>query len=490
MWTLDRIDGLITKDKMNPKVERFLERIRVNKRPSLDKVWNWLEGQSLTPEERTQVELRIRNEYNQLTTHSDDFGKLVESTGIKGFVKEYLIHTETQRAPTSYHFATAMTLLGASLRRRVFVDHGFFKIWPALQCMLVGPAGIGKSTATDYGVMDLAMSSKVPHFNLMADSGSAIGLFADLEFICNGRKKSKNKDAIEGQGDTTGLIYLSEMSKFISGQDYNKELVAELTDLFDSRARVERSTRGHGKESLKDIALSALFNTNPDWLAKGLDRDVFGGGFFSRVLVFYETLPRPDTDGINLPDIPQGQRIMSQLASCRFMLGPAELSKEAMGLYASLTKKYRESNPGDYRLKPLWLRVPPHILRMAMLLSISESMLMYDASNTRPPPEIETKHLEQAEAVLGYIVGKLPHVYNLVGKTFWGDIRTEIFNIIEAKGGWCSKIELKLQMGLKIPPQQLTIHLKALVDDGVIKSHTIRMLDDIDEPGWKLVGKL
>ena len=470
---------------MTPEVEQLLKRLQQNNRPPIEKVWRWLDLQPLTSQERTGVDLQIREAYDHLGARvSDSFGDMFRTLDVRGFIKDYVIHTQQMRAPTSYHFATALTLLGASLRRRVHIDHGYFKIWPAVQSILIGPPGIGKSTATEYGIMNLARRLKPPMFNLLADSGSGVGMFQDLKVICNGEGGNT------GQGDTTAMLYLSEMARFMGGQDYNSDLVSTLTDLFDSKDWSRRSTRTYGAEELHDIAVSALFCTNEEWLAKGLDKEVFGGGFFSRVLVFYETEGREDADGIARPDAARGAAIMAQLGSLRHMLGVATLTHDADAYYANLTKRYRKTSPGDHRLHAVWLRMPPHVLRVAMLLAVSEG-LVSQTSDSRPPPPIEIRHIRDAETIVKWTVSKLPMVYNLVGKTFWGQIQAEIYNIVEARGGWISHIELSAQMAYKISPRQLNEHLNALVENGILKNRKVKLLDgQHEEPGWQVVGKL
>src|SRR3990172_5274109 len=285
------------------QILRLTEGLRQGVRPDLQALSEWLSKQEIPYDEwgdladalctaygyADEIELAShisKPKFTRVSEYTDDFTPLLDEIQLGGWLRDYVEHTRGMEAPTPFHFATGMTVLGACLKRQVFVDQGYYQIWPAVQAMLVGPSGrVKKSTAAGYGV-DLALQLTEGLFNLLPDAGSGEALITELSQIAR-----KN-------GERTGLLYVSEMATFLGKQEYNINLIQNLTDIFDCRLSKRKRTGARGNEAMKNIAVSALFCTNEDWAIDAIPSSAFGGGFMRRVLLFYQggtdrVFPRP-----------------------------------------------------------------------------------------------------------------------------------------------------------------------------------------------------
>ena len=125
---------------MTDNVKKMLDKISKGARPDLKNLKNWLDTQELSNAELDHAMDLIEKHYGitpdvfdskieepgKNLDYTDDFLPIMH--GIKGFLAEYVNHTKGMEAPTAYHFATALTVLGASLKRKTFVDQGTYQL--------------------------------------------------------------------------------------------------------------------------------------------------------------------------------------------------------------------------------------------------------------------------------------------------------------------------------------------------------------------------
>jgi hypothetical protein len=398
----------------------------------------------------------------------DDFKPILN--GIRGWIPEYVKHTSGMEAPTAFHFGTALTVLGSAMRRRVYVDQGYYKIWPAMQTLLIGPSGkVKKSTAGGYGVR-LALKTDEKLFNLLPDEGSGEALKTELA-----QYTKREKEA-------TGLLYVSELSTFLGNQDYNKSLVQTLTDLFDSRGAKRRRTSARGNEAMENIALSFLGCSNEEWLGSSVPPSAFGGGLFGRMLIYYQAdtdryvpRPRPPSDGVD-------EELSQDLCQVRFISGEAVLTRDADEWYDKEYRRIKDEWPEDERLIPFHERLPDHLLRVGMLMSISENL------DQKSGVTITADHLTVAKTILDWIMRYLPGVYAHLGGSAFGTDHERIYSIIYRNGGTIENRELGRRMSKRLDRAGLDNHLETMRGNGVIARVEVDPWEG--KYGWKIIRAL
>jgi len=468
---------------VRPEIEALLLRMEAKNPPELDKVHAWLQCQELTRDEYTAIELVIAKIYGadspeevlklmspEIAEYVDDFSELLDEHEIIGWLRDYVEFTRNMEAPTPFHFGVACALLGASLRRRVWVDQGYYKIWPAMQLLLVGPSGkVKKSTAASFGV-SLAMSLENPLFNLLPDEGSGEALKTELAQLT------------KRTGEASGLLYVSELATFLGKQEYNVNLVQTLTDLFDSRASKRRRTQARGNERMENIALSFIGCSNEDWLGDALPHSAFGGGFFGRMLVFYQSdtdrhFPRPVP-----PADQEKEHLVEGLAQVRFVSGEAILNADADREFDKIYNRVKKDWPDDERLVPFWERYGDHVLRLGMLIAVSRD------PGQRDKVEIRKSDIISGDAIVKWIIKYLPGVYESIGTTQYGRDHAKIFSYILRAGGMMEETKLSRKMSKYLSKRELDQHLDHMKFNGIVKRISINPWEG--QYGWKLVKRL
>ena len=418
------------------------------------------------PEQLSQ-ELK-RPSFTRVTNYKDDFSPLLDEVSIGGWLRRFVEHTRNMEAPTAFHFASALTVLGASLRRRVFVDQGYYKIYPAMRTMLVGPSGtVKKSTASGYAVK---VGRAAGCYNNLMNTGSGEALLSQLAKLC------------KMQGESTGLVYVSEMSTLINKSDYNISLVQLLTDLFDDADRKEKQTKSSGKEILDNIAVSCLLGTNEEFMVEALPPSALAGGMMSRFLTWYQEdtdreFPRPV-----LADVKEYDGLVGDLTRVGFVKGPAYTNPSADKWYEAWYRGRKNRRPVNERLAAFWQRMPDHLLRLGMLFSVS------DNPDQRESVEITESHLIQAEGVLTWILKYLPRVYAYVDVTGYGKETQRIITFIRNRGGYVSGSELGRKMSGRMSARLLDEHLTTLTRQNIIERIKATPWES-SEYGYRLVRK-
>lgn len=379
---------------------------------------------------------------------SDDFTPLVEELGLTGWLRDGMEFTSDMEAPNAFGFWSFLTLLAASLKRQCYVDMGYFKIWPAMQTMLVGPSQrVRKSTIGNY-IVELGDESE--RVTRLMEEGSQEALKMELQ------------EMSDKLGYAAGLLFVSEMATLFGEKDYNKDLVKNLTDLFDSRNYLKRKTITHGEQIIRNMAISALMCTNERWLREGIPQSAYEGGFMARCIIVHcsGTDKRVPIPKLANPD--KRNELINWLKRTQFIEGAAVLSDSAEKYYVERYNQLKDTWPEDTKLHPFWNKYPVHMLKIAMLLSVSKDV------GQRSGLTISDRDMYQADRLLGWSADKLPALYRQLGTTEHGDLSIEVINFIKGKGGTCEEVALGRAMLRRMPKYKLTEILTTFSEYGMI----------------------
>lgn len=382
-----------------------------------------------------------------LTQYVDTLSTLIDDIGLKGWLRDYVELTRNMEPPTAFHFWSGLTILGASLHRQCYVDQGYYRIWPAVQTIIVGPSQrVKKGTATAYAVRIGERSGRI---HRLMDEGTTEALKTELS-------------ARSRQGAATGLIYSAELGTLLGEKDYNKDMVQVLTDLFDSRTGMQRKTQARGSEYIRDIAVSFLGCTNERWARGALPPSVYEGGFMARVLLVQQLgtdriFPTPTLPSQELED-----EVIEWLKRTQFVGGRALMTATATKFYVEKYKWMKENWPEDERMSPFWSRIPDHMLRLGMLLSISSDVSQRDGI------EVTQQHMVQADALLSWILEGLPRLYSMLGMNEYGDNALHVVDYLYRRGGSASNAELSRNVLRHMSKRALRECLEMLLDAKIV----------------------
>lgn len=393
------------------------------------------------------------------STYEDDFLPLMQEHNIKGWIGEYVHHTMGMEPPTAYHFGVAMALIGSCLQRQIYVPRGYFRIWPTTHILLVGPSADGKTTAGDYG------------YKLLQQTGRTFPVVGESKQYIH----SKLYEVQEQTGNAVGFIYSPELADFIGKDDWKQNLVAYLIRLMDGEDEIPSGSLSRRDQNLSNVGVSFLGCTNIELLDDAVPRVAIGSGFMSRFFIF----SCEGTDRVcERPTIPENAAhwdwLKESLLRTQDIVGEMHLDEDAETWYkAWYNLRYRMSFPKDEKLVPFHKRKRNFIIKLAMILSVSDEIST--PVELLPPGgykdglqvrKITEEHLEQAEAVLDWITDKLPRLYQLLGNSPWAKEQNRIINVIKKFPGGIDIKELSRKV--RFPLRRLNEHLQTLYHNGTI----------------------
>lgn len=298
-------------------------------------------------------------------------------------------YTQALESPSIYHRWVGLSVLGHALGRRVWFPRGDkFPLFGAqMMVVLVGGSGIvRKTTAMDVGVglFQYLPESCTGYFNVLPQRLSAQKMIQEMTPL------DKDGNAM----DAVALVAAAELGSFFSKESFNETLATHIIPLNDAPAGLfDYQTLAFGpkpykvrymswEETLWNPCLGLIGCTTESGIARELPEQMLQGGFFGRVLwVWAEDTDRPlnplvgvsrdDKEGAALQ-----KAVVKGLEWATALRGPMQLDREA-------TEKFSDWYRSSERLKEMrgrddglqtgyWPRKDSHIIRIAMLLTVSE----------------------------------------------------------------------------------------------------------------------
>lgn len=319
------------------------------------------------------------------------------------WLKGYAEYTKESESPESYHLWTGLSVLASAVRRNVWLDQGIYTLYPHLFVILVGPPGrVAKSTTIRLG---RTLLFGVPQIKFGPDSVTREELIRVLE--------NAGKDSLSA----ALTLHSTELSSLIDPSGIN--MVQFLTDIYDGDVKWQYSTKGSGRNDIKNPVLNLLAGTTPSYIADGLPVQAVEHGFTSRAIFVYEDNPRFLNPFPKSADKALVKTLINDLNHIAMLKGPfvweGEVGEEGspgyvLGPAKETYKKYYEliynTRPPDFRVEGYHNRKKNHLLKVAMLLSIAES----DDLVIRP------RDLDTAWTILNATEKKMLKAFSAVGK--------------------------------------------------------------------------
>ncbi|MEM4404677.1 MAG: hypothetical protein QXR28_02275 [Nitrososphaerota archaeon] len=277
-----------------------------------------------------------------------------------GWLREYLDYNLGNEAPEEFHLWVGLTILGAALKRHVYIDESYYRIYPNLFTILVAPPGLCKKTTAASIGEGIARESGV--IRILSEKITPEALSRAL----SRPEKEGGKIEIKSQG----LLYAPELTVFLGREKYNEPLILLLTRLYDSPEKWEYESIKHDKIPLREVFISLLGCTTPTELSQAIPSSSEGGGLMSRLVIIYKThsprcFPVPVMDDPTRRDLLVAQ--LKRLAET--VRGQFVVSPEAQEWWKSYYVKWKALAERGGEVSE---REPYMIKKIAMLLAVSE----------------------------------------------------------------------------------------------------------------------
>lgn len=339
------------------------------------------------------------------------------------FLNDYRTFCSGSEAHPTYHMFSGLVALSSIISRRIWVEQGYFKVYPNLYVVLVGPPGNRKTSAMSIAKALIRELGNVP---FSAECVTKEKLVLDL--FEQERVIERMSDQYKDQRIYTPMtIMVTELSEFLGAGSVG--MVNFLTTIYDQDV-YESRTKNKGEVRVTGPFLNLLACTTPDWITTYLRGDVISGGFSRRAIFVLETgkagrIPFP---AVSAEAKLAWDRCIAHARKLEKIHGPLTWEPAAREFYSSWYKALEmpteETVVGYYETKHMQL------LKISMLLAVAEGTELV----------LRQSHLEGGLALLKLAEENLSKVFAGIG-------RNEL-NAAAAK---------TLEMLARIPPRKVTL---------------------------------
>lgn len=366
-------------------------------------------------------------------------------------IDAYLNYTANHEATVRVHKWSFISVLAASMERRLWLDRGFYKLYPNLYVFIIGRSGlIKKSTSTGIAVN---MFRELTGARMMSERLTASSLVDQLHL--SGKTFPYKGKPIR---QSPLFAYASELSIFLS------EVWGSITELLttfydcqpaDSSKPWSHRTVGRGEIQIFGPCLNILGASTKTWLRKCIPRTEMEGGFTSRIIFVVEN-NMPD-HLVAWPEVSvHGELIRKQIVEDMKQIfrltGEFKVSPEAREMF---TKWYHHHMTNimpmnqDPRMVGYMARKGDTILKLAMVYSAacSDDMILHK------------HHLVWAAKEMDDLEGDWRLAFDGLSlkNTLAFELRTHIRTKIRV-----NKKDLMLQFSKQYPSDQVAKHLQDL----------------------------
>lgn len=281
-------------------------------------------------------------------------------------------------APERFFYWAAISSISAVMRKNVFLDRFYYKLYPNINVFIVAKSGMKKGVPV---VLAKNLVSKAGCTRVISGRNSMPAIIKDL-----GKSFS-----LEGGGfvkDAHGFLISGELAAFLVK---DPDALTILTDLHDTHAYEKEwinTLKVSGVDKLKSPCISLLGATNEDHFVDAVPQNAIGGGFIARTFIVYSeergtlnSLTQKPTKVVNTDLLAE---YLVDLSKCqgefKWGTGSADLYDK---WYYPFMKQEHQDPTGTMN------RIGDQVLKVAMCLSLAES----------PALVLEPKHVQEAIAV-------------------------------------------------------------------------------------------
>lgn len=282
------------------------------------------------------------------------------------FLSEYRTFCAGTEAHPTYHMFSGLVALSSIISRRVWIDQGYFKVFPNLYVILVGPPGNRKTSAMSIA-KSLIREVQIPFTAECVTKEKLVLDMKENETCCMELPAEFSKFRVY----TPMTAMVTELSEFLGAGSVG--MINFLVTIYDQDI-YESRTKNKGETIIQGPFLNLLACTTPDWITTYLRSDVISGGFSRRAIFVLET---GKSGRIPFPEVSESARlswesVVNYCKQLKKVAGPMTWSPEAREFYADWYTKLEmpidETIIGYYETKHMQL------LKIAMLVSLSESL--------------------------------------------------------------------------------------------------------------------
>ena len=200
---------------------------------------------------------------------------------LKNWLEGFAEYARFGEAPDNTLFWTGVSTIAGALRRRVWIDMGYFKWVPNFYVILVANPGIiSKSTTANIG-MNLLRQVKGIKWGPEVVTWQSL-----VQSMAEQREEFVNPDTGEFTPMSAITICSDEFGNLLNPQD--REMVDIFVGLWDGKeGTFEKKTKSSGNDAIVNPWINIIACTTPAWISGNFPEYMIGGGFTSRCVFVY-----------------------------------------------------------------------------------------------------------------------------------------------------------------------------------------------------------
>lgn len=305
---------------------------------------------------------------------------LLNGRNFEDFIEAYLEFTDGHESTVRVRLWSIISVLAASLERKVFLDRGFYTLFPNMFIFIIGKSGIVKKSTSTAIAVDLFR--QLDNANMMSERLTASSL---VEQMTNSGSIYDHEG--EKRRQAAMFAYASELSVFLV--EVFGDITPLLTTLYDcipadSSKPWVYHTMGRGKNKIFGPCLNILGASTQAWLKRCIPTSEMEGGFTSRIMFVVENdhspilVAWPELDP-KLEEIKL--KLVEDLRRIHYLIGEYKPSIEAKEWFRCWYDNHMRlivPHNNDPRISGYMARKGDHILKLGMIraASLSDSFLL------------------------------------------------------------------------------------------------------------------
>lgn len=264
-------------------------------------------------------------------------------------------------APPRFFYWAAISAISAVMKKQVYVDRFYYKLYPNMYIFLVARSGMKKGIPVNLAKK---LVTKAGGVRIISGRNSMPRIIQDLG----------KAHTLESGGmirDAQGFLVSGELAAFLVK---DPDALTVLTDLHDTHAYEDvwiNSLKGTGVDKLKSPCLTLLGATNEDHFSEAVPQNAIGGGFIARTFIVF-SLEKGKLNSLTERPI----KIVDTDALAEYLKEIAKLNGEfrwtlaAKQLYDKWYYKFMATDAPDPT--GTMNRIGDQIIKVAMCLSLAQ----------------------------------------------------------------------------------------------------------------------
>jgi hypothetical protein len=380
-----------------------------------------------------------------------------------GWLRDYIDYTAGHEAPEDFHMWVGLTVISAALRRKVWLDNVYHKLYPNLFTILVSPPGVGKkTTAINIGVNILREA--VSDLRIISEKCTPEAL---AKRLAKPIEKHKESGGMKLESKAEGVIVAPELTVFMGSEQYNASLITLLTRLYDCADVQEVDTIARGVEKLKSVFVSLLGATTPSEISRAIPHAATGGGLMSRLSIIHkDSTPRIVPFAVPVDPTIRESLVNSLRKIDSDFNGPITFSPDGREWFIKYYRHHHrivEKGTSTGTIE----RQPDHILKVAICLKASESI-----AATSPVMELNEDVLQRSFNIITLASSNCVDVVKMIDTSERGKTTQFVVEVLRRNGGVLSRTQLMKRVHRHLNCMELDAVVMTLSEADIVKAFT------------------